>query len=76
MPATLESRPAPTTVGSHFVSNYPPFSCWTADEIPKLEAALDRPVAPAEPISLYLHVPFCRLLPAFYLPRHQGVRYS
>jgi oxygen-independent coproporphyrinogen-3 oxidase len=49
-----------TTVGSHFISNYPPFSCWTPDEIPKLEAALNWPVTAAEPISLYLHIPFCR----------------
>jgi oxygen-independent coproporphyrinogen-3 oxidase len=47
-------------VGSHVVSNYPPLSCWTPDEIPRLEAALNRPVAANEPISLSLHVPFCR----------------
>lgn len=60
MSKTVNSPPVQTTVGSHFVSNYPPFSCWTPDEIPKLEAALDRPVAVTEPLSLYLHVPFCR----------------
>ena len=57
---TLSAPPVETTVGSHFVSNYPPFSCWTPDEIPKLEAVLNRPMAATEPISLYLHVPFCR----------------
>ena len=56
----IPSAPQQTTVGSHFVSNYPPFSCWTPDEIPKLEAVLNRPVADTEPLSLYLHVPFCR----------------
>jgi oxygen-independent coproporphyrinogen-3 oxidase len=60
MPNTLSAPPVETTVGSHFVSNYPPFSRWTADEIPKLEAVLNRPVADTEPLSLYLHVPFCR----------------
>jgi oxygen-independent coproporphyrinogen-3 oxidase len=60
MPAILETPPVATTVGSHFVSNYPPFSCWTPDKIPKLEAALNRPVAASEPLSLYLHIPFCR----------------
>lgn len=61
MPATLTTpAPEPTTVGWHFVSNYPPFSCWTPEHIPALEAALDRPVPAGEPLSLYVHVPFCR----------------
>ena len=60
MPRTLSSPGSETTVGSHFVSNYPPFSCWTSEQIPRLEAALSRPVANTEPLSLYLHVPFCR----------------
>lgn len=60
MPKTFSAPRPETTVGSHFVSNYPPFSCWTPEDIPKLEAALNRPVPTADPISLYLHVPFCR----------------
>src|SRR5262245_45747526 len=60
MSNTLNPPPVATTVGWHFVSNYPPYSCWTADKIPSLEAALNRPVAFYEPLSLYLHVPFCR----------------
>lgn len=48
-----------TEVGSYFISNYPPFSAWSADEIDAVCAAMDAP--PAEvPLGLYLHVPFCR----------------
>jgi len=50
-----------TEVGSYFVSNYPPFSVWTADAV----AADGRPAladvpAPGVPLGLYLHIPFCR----------------
>jgi oxygen-independent coproporphyrinogen-3 oxidase len=47
-------------VGSYFVANYPPFSVWTA-EAARTEAltALGSP-APAVPLGLYLHIPFCR----------------
>lgn len=52
-----------TEVGSYFVSNYPPFSVWSAGHVPAALAALDRP--PGEdttptPLGLYLHIPFCR----------------
>lgn len=53
------SAPTETTVGNHFVSNYPPFSSWSPDEIPALDAALNQPVG-ARPLSLYVHIPFCR----------------
>ncbi len=49
-----------TEVGSYFVSNYPPFSQWTKEEVPKayqvLESEPDRKI----PFGLYLHIPFCR----------------
>ena len=48
-----------TEVGSYFIANYPPFSQWTADALPEVEAALHSP--PREvPLGLYLHIPFCR----------------
>ena len=48
-----------TEVGSYFIANYPPFSQWTEDALPEVEAALHSP--PAEvPLGLYLHIPFCR----------------
>jgi oxygen-independent coproporphyrinogen-3 oxidase len=48
-----------TEVGSYFISNYPPFSQWTPDELPEVEAAMQS--APRDvPLGLYLHIPFCR----------------
>ncbi len=49
-----------TTGGSYFVSNYPPFSFWSAEHVPDAQAALDRPPAPGTPLGLYVHIPFCR----------------
>ncbi len=55
-----------TEVGSYFISNYPPYSQWTAEALPQVRAALDAaPVAPPgqsepAPLGLYLHIPFCR----------------
>ncbi len=48
-------------LGSVFVSNYPPYSRWSADQAPALEDVLGQPVGPAAPeLGLYLHIPFCR----------------
>ncbi|HXG49089.1 MAG TPA: coproporphyrinogen-III oxidase family protein [Methylomirabilota bacterium] len=60
MPTTLAPPQPETTVGWHFISNYPPFSCWTPNDFPRLETALSQPVPATEPISLYVHIPFCR----------------
>ncbi len=55
-----------TEVGSYFISNYPPFSQWTAAALGDVRAALDSPpVCPPHmsepaPLGLYLHIPFCR----------------
>ncbi len=48
-----------TDVGSYFISNYPPFSQWTADGLGEVRAALGSPPADV-PLGLYLHIPFCR----------------
>lgn len=48
-----------TEVGSYFISNYPPFSQWQAENVDDLKSALDTPPADV-PLGLYLHVPFCR----------------
>ncbi|NOY29251.1 MAG: coproporphyrinogen III oxidase family protein [Planctomycetes bacterium] len=48
-----------TEVGSYFISNYPPFSQWSTDQLGKVRDAFQAP--PAEvPLGLYLHIPFCR----------------
>jgi oxygen-independent coproporphyrinogen-3 oxidase len=49
-----------TTVGNLFVSNYPPYSFWSPEQVPAALAALDRPAAPDTVLGLYVHVPFCR----------------
>ncbi|MCE9544150.1 MAG: coproporphyrinogen III oxidase family protein [Planctomycetia bacterium] len=48
-----------TEVGSYFIANYPPFSLWTPEQLPAVEAALAAPPGPV-PLGLYLHIPFCR----------------
>ena len=48
-----------TTVGSYFISNYPPFSQWSSDELGEIKTAFAS--APNDsPLGLYLHIPFCR----------------
>ena len=46
-------------VGNYFVAAYPPFSCWESGQVPALSEALNQP-APAAPLGLYVHVPFCQ----------------
>ncbi len=49
-----------TTVGSYFVSNYPPYSSWSPAYVREAEQALERPPAAGTPLGVYLHIPFCR----------------
>jgi oxygen-independent coproporphyrinogen-3 oxidase len=48
-----------TEVGSYFISNYPPFSAWSPDQLGEVRAAMSAPPADV-PLGLYLHIPFCR----------------
>jgi oxygen-independent coproporphyrinogen III oxidase len=50
----------PPEVGNLFVANYPPFSVWSAAELPRVHAALAAPPRPHTDFGLYLHLPFCR----------------
>lgn len=59
-PATAGTATPETGVGSVFVSNYPPFSAWTAAHLPAVDAALAAPPRPDADFGLYLHIPFCR----------------
>jgi oxygen-independent coproporphyrinogen-3 oxidase len=59
-PATSGGDPRQTDVGSVFVSNYPPYSFWGAEQVSRVREALDDPARPGTPLGLYLHVPFCR----------------
>lgn len=49
-----------TTVGSYFVSNYPPYSFWSPQRAGEARAALERPPVAGTPLGVYLHIPFCR----------------
>ena len=48
-----------TEVGSYFVSNYPPFSQWTNENLSEVQDAMAAPPHDV-PLGLYLHIPFCR----------------
>ena len=48
-----------TEPGSYFVANYPPFARWSADAAADVLGVFDAEPT-AEPLGLYLHVPFCR----------------
>lgn len=52
--------PDATEAGNYFVSNYPPFSCWSESHLDDARAALARPPAPGTELGIYLHIPFCR----------------
>lgn len=60
--ADLPARPAPLeepVAGNYFVAAYPPFSAWTAAQLPTLHEALAQP-ASGTPLGLYVHLPFCQ----------------
>lgn len=57
---TVDISRTKTEVGNYFVSTYPPFSEWRAENIPDALEALNEPARTADPLGLYLHVPFCR----------------
>lgn len=59
-PATATLDLTDTEVGSVFVSNYPPYSFWKAEYLPKAFEALHSAPLPNSTLGLYLHIPFCR----------------
>ncbi len=60
LPNQPETKDKKTTVGSYFISNYPPFSFWQADRMDWFEEAINTPSSQEVPLGLYLHIPFCR----------------
>ena len=59
-PATSRLDVEATDVGSVFVSNYPPYSFWSEEQVPAALEALDSPPRVDATLGLYLHIPFCR----------------
>ncbi len=49
-----------TQVGNYFISNYPPFSFWSPDNVVDVQRALEHQGDPQTPLGLYVHIPFCR----------------
>src|SRR5690606_3848706 len=49
-----------TEVGNYFISNYPPYSFWRPEHLPKLEDAFHSPPGDGTQLGLYIHIPFCR----------------
>ncbi len=67
LPADPSPRPIPaaaaktdTTAGNYFVSNYPPFGAWKAEDVEPYLGVLDQPPRDGVPLGLYTHIPFCR----------------
>ena len=59
-PATAGIESQQTTVGSVFVSNYPPYSAWNEAALPEVYRALADKQHSDATLGLYLHIPFCR----------------
>lgn len=57
---TVDVAQTRTEVGNYFVSNYPPFSQWKPELVSEAIDALAQPPRVADPLGLYLHIPFCR----------------
>ncbi len=55
----MSTESTKTEVGSYFISNYPPFSQWTSDDLELVKTAFQQPPRDV-PLGLYLHIPFCR----------------
>lgn len=56
----IETPNTKTEVGNYFVSNYPPFSQWKAENNSDAINALSQPPRTQQPLGLYIHIPFCR----------------
>ena len=59
-PATTGIKSKDTTVGSVFVSNYPPYSAWNESTVPEVHHALTEKPRKDAILGLYMHIPFCR----------------
>jgi len=57
---TADIAQTKTEVGNYFVSNYPPFSQWKPEFVSDALEALNQPPRVADPLGLYIHIPFCR----------------
>ncbi|MFM7604558.1 MAG: radical SAM protein, partial [Prosthecobacter sp.] len=56
----IEKKVEKTEAGNYFVSNYPPFSFWTPEQVPLVEKVLHSQASSRLPLGVYFHIPFCR----------------
>ncbi|MFT7485820.1 MAG: oxygen-independent coproporphyrinogen-3 oxidase [Candidatus Paceibacteria bacterium] len=49
-----------TQVGNYFISNYPPYSFWSSDQLPQVDQLLASQPVDDRPLGVYVHIPFCR----------------
>lgn len=56
----VEPKKTPTEAGNYFISNYPPFSFWSPENIKEVEAAFEQPNDDGASLGVYHHIPFCR----------------
>jgi oxygen-independent coproporphyrinogen-3 oxidase len=54
------AKPSSTLAGNYFVSNHPPFSCWSDNQKVEVEMALNSESTPGTKLGVYHHIPFCR----------------
>ncbi len=60
-PTTTHPKPLKETeAGNYFVSNYPPYAYWQAEQVPAVAQVLDGEPRPDVPLGVYFHIPFCR----------------
>ncbi len=58
--STSTAKKKATRAGNYFISNYPPFSFWSAEQAAEVSAVYEQPPSPGTPLGLYHHIPFCR----------------
>lgn len=59
-PSMATDTSSTTSIGSYFISNYPPFSQWDRSFVPEVQSALAGEPDASVPLGLYVHIPFCR----------------
>src|SRR3954471_23980787 len=53
--SSMSTGTSKTEVGSYFISNYPPFSAWSPEQVPAIRKAVNAPPAGSQ-LGLYLHI--------------------
>ena len=56
----LQKPEEQTEAGNYFVANYPPFSFWRPDYVPKVTELIESPAPESTDLGVYFHIPFCR----------------